>query len=145
MKNKLWNRLLKVYGAIEKVPSLTSLTGLKSQDFWCHALFWKVPNYVPRATGPKSMISRPYRKSFKWGQYLSVLQLYSWKNLILIWASWMNSFLIDGQLDILEGCIMDCMVERCMVERFVIIFISLQARLYGLYNNVYCSEMSPPL
>ena len=57
----------------------------------------------------------------------------------------MNSFLIDGQLDILEGCIMDCMVERCMVERFVIIFISLQARLYGLYNNVYCSEMSPPL
>ena len=41
----------------------------------------------------------------------------------------LNCFLIDGQLSILEGYILDCMVEGCMVERFVIIFIVFQARL----------------
>ena len=69
MKNKLWNRCLKVYEVIEKVPSLTILTGLKSQDFLCQ-LSQLVPpkkflleEEIP--SGPKLMIFWPYRKSFK--------------------------------------------------------------------------------
>ena len=46
--------------------------------------------------------------------------------------SQLNIFLIDGQLTIMEGCMINCMVKGCMVKDFygvAIIFILLQTRL----------------
>ena len=51
--------------------------------FWkCYALYEKVFNYAPGATGPKLMMLWRYRKSLKWGEYLSVLQVSFWSELV---------------------------------------------------------------
>ena len=71
MKNNLWNRQVKLYEVIENVQSLTILTGQKTQHSLSTMISKKQANYAPGGTGPK-LISLSNKKSFKWGQYLSV-------------------------------------------------------------------------
>ena len=61
-----------MYEAIEKVQSLTILTGLKAQHSLSTMVSKKQDSYASGGTGPKLIISWPNKKSFKWGQYLSV-------------------------------------------------------------------------
>ena len=56
---------------------------MEAKIFWkYYTIFQKDFNYIPKATSPKLVILWPNTKSSELGQYLSVLWLYSWYDMI---------------------------------------------------------------
>ena len=56
---------------------------MEAKIFWkYYTIFQKDFNYIPKTTSPKLVILWPHTKSSELGQYLSVLWLYSWYDMI---------------------------------------------------------------
>ena len=81
-----------------------------------------ISSYPSGTTGPKLMILLPYKKSLKWEIFVSIVS--SWK---LSDLRYLNCFLVDGQLNILEGCIVVLWSKGFYVEIIILISFHSQA------------------
>ena len=86
----------------------------------------RISSYPSGATGPKLIILWSYRKLLRWSHYLR----YSFLEDVDL--SWLNCFLVDGQLNVLEGC----MILVLWLKDFYIVvikFISLHSQTVGIF------------